>query len=224
MPPRAAPLSPDDRRTAIVDAALPLLRERGAAVTTREVAQAAGIAEGTLFRAFGSKNELVGACCTTVYDPSRLLRTIAAIDPSLPLQARLVVAVEALQEHVAAVLGLMVALRATGAAAFPASVPRDWRGAGSAPPCPEAAQPPSPGPGPSGHPGAPRRPNDPRIDAALAGLIGEDAAALRLPVSDVVRALAHLTFSSAHPFHSITPLSASEIVSVVLDGTRKKAR
>ena len=54
MTPRAAPLSPDERRRAIVDAVLPLLIEHGRAVTTRQMAEAAGIAEGTIFRVFDS--------------------------------------------------------------------------------------------------------------------------------------------------------------------------
>ena len=60
----------DDRRAAIVDVAIPLLREHGPGLTTRQVAEAAGIAEGTLFRAFGSKDELVQACATAVLDPA----------------------------------------------------------------------------------------------------------------------------------------------------------
>ena len=41
------PLAPEDRRTAILAALIPLLVERGGDVTTKEIAQAAGIAEGT---------------------------------------------------------------------------------------------------------------------------------------------------------------------------------
>ena len=55
-------MSPDERRTAIVEVAIPLLEEHGATLTTKQVAEAAGIAEGTLFRAFGTKDELVHAC------------------------------------------------------------------------------------------------------------------------------------------------------------------
>src|SRR5690606_24835873 len=48
---RARPLAPEERREAILDAVLPLLRERGREVTSRELAEAAGVAEGTIFRA-----------------------------------------------------------------------------------------------------------------------------------------------------------------------------
>ena len=42
----------------IVAATLPLLLEHGELVTTRQIAEAAGIAEGTIFRVFADKDEL----------------------------------------------------------------------------------------------------------------------------------------------------------------------
>ena len=56
---RAAPMSSDNRRRAIVEAVIPLLIEQGANVTTREIAGAAGIAEGTIFRVFPDKCALI---------------------------------------------------------------------------------------------------------------------------------------------------------------------
>ena len=43
----------------IVEATLPLLLEHGEMVTTRQIAEAAGIAEGTIFRVFADKDELI---------------------------------------------------------------------------------------------------------------------------------------------------------------------
>ena len=54
-------MSPDDRRKAILDALIPLLVERGGDVTTKEIARAAGIAEGTVFRVFPDKATLLFA-------------------------------------------------------------------------------------------------------------------------------------------------------------------
>ena len=68
-----------------------------------------------------------------------------------------------------------------------------------------------------------QRPSDPEVDAAFLDLIGEDAAALRKPASDVVALLQLLTLSSVHPLMSTGRLDAADIVDVVLDGTRKKA-
>ena len=84
----------DERRAALVEATLPLLRAKGASVSTREIAEAAGIAEGTIFRVFGSKDELVGGLHPPGLDSERLLAALASVDRTLPLQARLTAAVE----------------------------------------------------------------------------------------------------------------------------------
>lgn len=70
---RAAPMAPDDRRAAILAAAVPLLRERGPSVTTRELAEAAGVAEGTLFRVFPDKAALVQAALDRALDPAEVV-------------------------------------------------------------------------------------------------------------------------------------------------------
>src|SRR5436190_14701999 len=54
-------LDSDERRQAIVDAAVPLFARKGfAGTTTRELAEAAGISEALLFRHFPSKQLLYG--------------------------------------------------------------------------------------------------------------------------------------------------------------------
>ena len=58
---RARPMSPEERRDKLIDVTLDLLREHGRAVTTRQIAAAAGVAEGTIFRVVESKEELVEA-------------------------------------------------------------------------------------------------------------------------------------------------------------------
>ena len=45
-------MAPDDRRKAILAVLVPLIVEKGGDVSTREIARAAGIAEGTIFRVF----------------------------------------------------------------------------------------------------------------------------------------------------------------------------
>ncbi len=70
MSPRASALSPDERRKAIVAALLPLLVERGEDVSTREIAQAAGIAEGTIFRVFPDKASLMLAAAEEAINPA----------------------------------------------------------------------------------------------------------------------------------------------------------
>jgi len=58
---RATALPPDERRSMIVAATLPLLLEHGDRVTTKQIAEAAGIAEGTIFRVFADKDALIAA-------------------------------------------------------------------------------------------------------------------------------------------------------------------
>src|SRR3954468_5866036 len=70
MCPRACAMSPDDRRRAIVRALVPLLVERGGEVRTREIAQAAGIAEGTIFRVFPDKRSLMLAAAEEAINPA----------------------------------------------------------------------------------------------------------------------------------------------------------
>ncbi len=52
-------MAPEDRRAALIAATIPLLREHGLDVSTRQIAQAAGVAEGTIFGVFPDKNSLV---------------------------------------------------------------------------------------------------------------------------------------------------------------------
>ena len=87
---RAAPMPPGERRSSIIAGALPLLLERGVGVTSREIAAAAGVSEGTLFNVFADKDELINAAIDAVIDQAPFERAIAAIDPNLPLREQLV--------------------------------------------------------------------------------------------------------------------------------------
>lgn len=100
-------MPPEQRRAAIVEAVRPLLIEHGAGVTTRQIAEAAGIAEGTIFRVFADKDELLGAALDAVLDPQPLEEAIAAIDPDAPFEQRIVEATAAVQQRVADVWQLV---------------------------------------------------------------------------------------------------------------------
>ncbi|KRF16763.1 hypothetical protein ASG90_10990 [Nocardioides sp. Soil797] len=63
-------MSPEDRRQAILDAVVPLLIEHGADLTTRLIAEAAGVAEGTIFRVFADKTELMRAAAEEAISPA----------------------------------------------------------------------------------------------------------------------------------------------------------
>jgi AcrR family transcriptional regulator len=96
---RAAALPADERRAAIIAATLPLLMEHGTGVTTRMIAEASGIAEGTIFRVFADMDSVIAAVVESVFDPAPLEAAIAAIDSELPFEDQLALAVELVQER-----------------------------------------------------------------------------------------------------------------------------
>ena len=57
---------------------MPLLRDRGPSVTTRELAEAAGVAEGTLFRVFPDKAALVQAALDRALDPAEVVAELSS--------------------------------------------------------------------------------------------------------------------------------------------------
>lgn len=104
----------DERRQALVDATLPLLLEHGRAVTTKQIAEAAGVAEGTIFRAFESKDDLITAAVEAGTDMQPFLDDLAGVDASLPFRPRLIELVTRLQARFTGIFTLMSALGITG--------------------------------------------------------------------------------------------------------------
>jgi len=107
---RAAALPPDERRAAIVSVTVPLLLEHGPAVTTRQIAEAAGIAEGTIFRVFADKETLVWAAIESAFEARPLVAALDAIDRAAPLEQRLTDAVVILQRRMLDVWRLLSAV------------------------------------------------------------------------------------------------------------------
>jgi len=108
---RARPLSPDDRRAAILDAVIPLLLEKGTAVTTAEMAAAAGIAEGTIFRVFPDKSALLHAAIGETLDPEPIIIGIGKIDPALSTEEQLRAAAHLLTERYSKTNALIAMVR-----------------------------------------------------------------------------------------------------------------
>ncbi|HET6215214.1 MAG TPA: TetR/AcrR family transcriptional regulator [Micromonosporaceae bacterium] len=186
---RARPLPPDERRAALIAATLPLVAEHGTSVTTRQIADAAGVAEGTIFRVFADKEELIRAAVAAALDPSAMLAELERVDLTAPLRERLVQVTGILQHRLVTVINLMTAV---GLHAPPENM--------------EAHR-------------AKIRPTNDLIYDAVSRVLAPDRGQFRYPLAEVARLLRLLTFSGSHLMiadgHLLTP---EQIVSVLLDG------
>src|SRR3954451_16181603 len=105
-------MSAEDRRRAIVRALVPLLVERGGEVTTREIAQAAGIAEGTIFRVFPDKKSLLLAAAEEAINPADGQREFdEAMAGLTELWEKVVVAATRIQQRMNLTMSVMMAVR-----------------------------------------------------------------------------------------------------------------
>jgi AcrR family transcriptional regulator len=111
---RARPLAPDERREAILVAVLPLLREKGRDVTSRELAEAAGVAEGTLFRAFGDKDSLLAAGLDKLIDPEPFRAELRRVASDLPFEDKIAAIIEQLQVRFREVFRIMTLFQVQG--------------------------------------------------------------------------------------------------------------
>jgi AcrR family transcriptional regulator len=104
---RASALPPDERRSAIIEATLPLLLENAEMVTTRQIAEASGIAEGTIFRVFADKDAVITAVIDAAVDPAPMEAALGELDADAPLGRVLTEAIAILQRRTIEVWRLM---------------------------------------------------------------------------------------------------------------------
>jgi AcrR family transcriptional regulator len=105
-------MSPDERRKAIVQAMLPLLVDRGGEISTREIAGAAGIAEGTIFRVFPDKRSLMLAAAQEAINPADGAAEWQEAMQSLgSLREKVVVAAQRVLDRMRMTMSVMFAVR-----------------------------------------------------------------------------------------------------------------
>lgn len=98
--PRASRLRPDERRAALLATATELFIDRGAEFTTADLAAAAGVSEGTIFRYFPDKAALIAATRDAALDLESLEPLLAAAAQLPTLPQRLLAAARALQPRI----------------------------------------------------------------------------------------------------------------------------
>lgn len=188
---RAKPLPPAQRRQAIIDAIVPLLLDKGAAVSSRQMAEAAGVAEGTIFSVFPDKPAVIKAAVKSSMDPAPVCASLGKIPGSAPMATQLETAATVLLGHGERVATLVGVLRS-----IYTSPPRRSVG------IPQFV-----------------RESNVAILAALTNLLDRHADTLRVPPQRAAVALWGLVFTNAHPMagpdQRTTPL---EIVDLLLYG------
>ena len=183
-------LAPEERRQALIAATIPLLHEHGLEVSTRQIATAAGVAEGTIFGVFESKNSLVVCSVIQALDPQVTLDALAAIDLALPLRERLALAADLVHARFAENAQLLTAARKLILAGQndPAT-------------------------------GARMTSSRERLHAALAAVVEPDAAVLRRSPGAVAQMLLLYCGANTYgPFGEPDGFRGTELVSLLLDG------
>src|SRR5438874_10581931 len=107
---RAAPLPPQERRAAIMAATERLIVAQGGNVGTKAIAEAAGIAEGTIFRVFPTKEAIIDAIFEDAFNYETRRAEIAAIDLKVDLETRLVALALILQRRMQRIQALLAAV------------------------------------------------------------------------------------------------------------------
>ncbi|WP_344151618.1 helix-turn-helix domain-containing protein [Nocardioides koreensis] len=208
MTPRAAAMAPDDRRRAILAVLVPLIVERGGDVSTREIARAAGIAEGTIFRVFPDKKSLMLAAAEEAINPAD---GQAAFDEAMAgaegLRAKVVVATERVLDRMRLTMSVMMAARQHLMAAHEAGEHQrtgpDGKPAFGPPPFVMQAQ------------------ED--LHRRLTGLFEPHRDELAVEPSVAAVALRSLIFGASRPELGMTPaLTPDQIADLLLDGVRRR--
>lgn len=104
----------EQRQDMIIGVVIPLILEHGRDLTTKQIAEACGLAEGTIFRAFGDKETLINAAVDRYLDPLALRTNLRSIDPDLPLDDLLRAVIGLLRERFTGAIRMMTVLGRQG--------------------------------------------------------------------------------------------------------------
>lgn len=97
----------------IIEATIPLLVDFGMDLSSKQIAEAAGVAEGTIFRAFGDKETLIDETVKKFLDPEPLRRQLRSIPLDLSLDEKVLRMVELMRKRFSDVFRVMAAIRTT---------------------------------------------------------------------------------------------------------------
>ena len=199
-------MSPDERRKAILDALIPLLLERGGDVTTKEIAQAAGIAEGTIFRVFPDKATLLFAAAEEAINPAGGQEAFEeAVGEAADLREAIVIAAGRVLDRMRLTMAVMGAVRPYLAAKYHEAAHAKKKSVPIGPP--EFML---------------KAQRD--LHDRLTGLFTPYADELGVDPETAALALRSLTFGSARPELGMAPaLTPDEIADIVLDGVRTRS-
>jgi len=109
----------EDRRASIIEATLPLLLAQGPDLSTREIARAAGIAEGTIFRAFDTKQDLIEATVLAALQPDLAIAQLEELPSGQTLPERVAAVLDVLRAEIQRKRSLFVHFTQTSAPAPP---------------------------------------------------------------------------------------------------------
>jgi len=104
---RAPALPAEERRSSLITAFLDEVRESGSVPTTRRIAARAGVAEGTIFRVFDTKDDLQREAVETAFCPAGWRSAVESIPAGLGLEATFVALARVIQERFLATFELM---------------------------------------------------------------------------------------------------------------------
>lgn len=161
-------MPPAQRRAHLIEVTVALLQDKGSGLTTRDIAEAAEVAEGTIFRAFATKDELLAAALRHAFDASGWLDQLGALRTDVTLREHLLDVVALMQQRFTSTHRLMAAM---GMVAIPDELLED----------PDTRQ-------------ANRR----RAEDQMVALAAAYEAELRVPPRELVRTVRLLTFAGSH--------------------------